>query len=106
MLVLQAYCLSGFGSYKIILGIHSGTEYFDCSEIFLNKLNDIIDCYSKGTVYIEAPFLMWSKANIVEYAKKQNVPLYLTYSCSTSNNGPCGKCPSCLERKELFNEYF
>lgn len=106
MLVLQAYCLSGFGSYKIILGIHSGTEYFDCSEVFLNKLNDIIDCYSKGTVYIEAPFLMWSKANIVEYAKKQNVPLDLTYSCSTSNTIPCGKCPSCLERKELFNEYF
>ena len=106
MLVLQAYCLTGFGTYKIILGIHSGTDYFDCSEVFLRKLNDIIDCYTKGTVYIEAPFLTWSKADIVEYAKNNNVPLKLTYSCSASSDIPCGKCPSCLERKALLNESF
>ena len=106
MLTFQAYCLCGFGTYKIILGIHSGTDYFDCSEAFFKKLNDMIDCYSKGTVRLEAPFLRWSKYDIVEYAKKLNVPLTLTYSCSSSNNIPCGKCPSCLERKALLNEHF
>lgn len=106
MLVFQAYCLSGFGTYKIVLGIHFGTDYFDCSELFLKKLNDIIDCYSKGTVRVEAPFLQWAKCEIVEYAKRQNIPLNLTFSCTTSNNTPCKKCPSCLEREALLNENF
>lgn len=104
LLVLQAFCFKGFGTYKIILGTHSGTKYVDCTQHFINEMNRVLDCYSNGTVYLEAPFIKWGKGEIAEYCKVQEIAYKMTYSCETGNVPPCGKCLSCLDRKAFFNE--
>ena len=59
LLVWTAFCKIGFGTYKIILGIHTGTSYPDCSLEFVNVTNRVLDLYTGGTVILEATFIRW-----------------------------------------------
>ena len=95
----------GYGTYKIILGIHDGTGYADCTQQFVDQMNRVIDCYANGTIILEAPFVSWFKSEIVSYCKDNSLPVHLTYSCETGAVPPCGHCLSCLDRKELLNEH-
>lgn len=104
LLIWTAFCQIGFGTYKIVLGIHSGTNYSDCSLPFVNAVNRIFDIYTGGTVILEAPFISWGKNEIIAYCRENSLPLNYTYSCETGTSPPCGKCLSCLDRKELLNE--
>ena len=104
LLVWTAFCKIGFGTYKIILGIHAGTKYPDCSPEFVNVTNRVFDLYTGGTVMLEAPFINWHKSDIVAYCIKNSLPYNYTYSCETGSMPPCGKCLSCLDRKELLND--
>jgi 7-cyano-7-deazaguanine synthase len=104
LLVWMVFCKAGLGNYKIILGIHDGTGYSDCSPQFVEATNRVIDCYANGTVMLEAPFLNWHKAEIAEYCKDNQLPYELTYSCETGNTPSCNLCSSCLDRKEFFND--
>jgi len=85
----------------ISLGIHSGTPYYDCSEEFVNNINDILNGYTGGRVLLHAPFLKWDKYMIYQYCKDNEVPIHLTYSCENGTVPPCGKCLSCKDRKAL-----
>lgn len=104
LLVIQALSYVGFGTYKIILGIHDGTGYSDCTEYFVSQINRVIDCYCSGQVILEAPFIAWNKAEIVDYCRENNLPIDYTYSCETGSVPPCGHCLSCLDRKEFLHE--
>ncbi|WP_409291137.1 7-cyano-7-deazaguanine synthase [Peribacillus sp. SCS-37] len=89
--------------YSIIsLGIHYGSPYYDCSEVFLKDCQNIMDGYFAGAVSVEAPFLNWSKIQIYEYCIKYDVPFNKTYSCERDNFIPCGECLSCLDREMLY----
>lgn len=87
---------------RISLGIHQGPEYYDTSPSFVSDCQRLLDGYFGGTVVLEAPFVKFSKRDIVNYCKKRRVPLNLTYSCQKKNAPPCGKCPSCLDRERYF----
>lgn len=91
--------ITGFSSAakRIALGIHAGTNYYDCSRIFLRDSQKILDGYFAGTVQVEAPFIDLNKKDILSYCTDFKVPLELTYSCQRQNNKPCGLCPTCRE---------
>lgn len=85
----------------IVLGIHAGTPYPDCTPIFLAASQSLLDVYANGRVRIVAPFLTWSKGEILTYAEEAGVPLNETYSCEAGGSEPCGECRSCLDRLGL-----
>lgn len=85
----------------IAMGIHAGTPYEDCSEIFAESMQTIFDLYCSGSIKIGTPFLTWSKADIWNYAKEAGVPLHLTHSCEAGTVEPCGRCPSCKDVEAL-----
>ena len=89
---------------QIALGIHDGTEYSDCSPIFVKKVQSLFDLYCNGTVQLATPFISWSKPQIWQFARQCGVPLDLTYSCERGEDQPCGKCKSCLDLEELNAE--
>jgi len=91
----------GISPARIALGIHSGSRYYDCTKDFLNDCQRILDGYFAGVVKIEAPFIDFTKSDIIRYCKKYKVPVELTYSCFRQNYPPCGNCPSCLDRAML-----
>lgn len=85
----------------VVIGIHSGTGYRDCSPIFVELMQEVLDFHSDGQCRLVAPFLTWSKADVVALAEKLGVPIGLTHSCEVADE-PCGKCQSCLDREVLL----
>jgi 7-cyano-7-deazaguanine synthase len=83
-------------------GIHKGTNYYDCSEDFLNQIQDIFDHYSEGTIMAEAPFINFFKNEIFDYCKLENIPLNLTYSCERGTEQPCGICDTCKDLERIY----
>ena len=84
----------------IALGIHAGTEYYDCTSQFTKHLQLILDGYSGGTIQLDTPFVDFTKSDILTYCKRWEVPISVTYSCEHNSMEPCGRCLSCLDRKE------
>src|ERR1700758_1730799 len=41
----------------LTLGIHAGTPYYDCSQVFLHDATRIVSAYSDGRVALAAPFI-------------------------------------------------
>jgi 7-cyano-7-deazaguanine synthase len=91
---------SNFG--VIAMGIHSGTDYYDCSEDFYLKVRQLFEAYTDGCISFDAPFLKWTKGDIWHYCKLENVPVSLTYSCERGDVQPCGLCNTCKDLEVLF----
>ena len=85
----------------VALGIHSGLSYYDCSEQFVKKINEILNGYTDGQVSLDTPFISWNKKMIYKYCKDNDVPIHLTYSCENGSDEPCGMCRSCIDRRAL-----
>lgn len=83
------------------LGIHSGTEYYDCSPEFVSQIGDIVDSYTKGEMSLFCPFASKDKSFIYRFAKEIKAPINLTYSCERGIVPPCGLCLSCGDRNAL-----
>ena len=88
----------------IVLGIHSGTGYYDCSEAFVESFNQIVRESTNGTARLEAPFVNWDKRQIWEYCQLKNIPVELTYSCEKGNETRCGICATCRDLNTLYGE--
>ena len=84
------------------IGIHAGTNYYDCSEEFIIKTQSIFNDYTDGRIIISAPFIKWSKGGIWEYCQSKSVPLELTYSCELGLSQPCGPGLSCKDLEVLY----
>jgi 7-cyano-7-deazaguanine synthase len=100
-LIDAALFLSKRRSGLIVIGIHGGTSYYDCSPPFLARMNELIGEQTNGTVKVLAPFLDWTKREIFEYAKLVGLNLTLTYSCEKGMENGCNECASCADRKVL-----
>jgi len=90
---------SGLASNRISIGIHADSPYYDASKNFIDDCQRILDGYFEGSLQIEAPFIDYTKLDIIDYCKEHNVPIDITYSCFRKNSPPCGECPSCLDRR-------
>lgn len=90
---------------RVAMGIHSGTPYYDCSETFLLDYQEILDGYFGGTVLFEAPFLHFTKEQIIDFCMDENVPINLTYSCERGAEEICNKCQSCIDRRVFLGKY-
>jgi len=85
----------------IAIGIHSGTNYIDCSNSFAIMMQQSFDLYTDGQVNIGTPFINWKKNEIYYYSQKNGIPLHLTYSCELGKKQPCGECISCKDLEAL-----
>lgn len=61
----------------------------------------LLEGQTNGTVKVLAPFLEWTKQDIFDYAKSENLDIGLTYSCEKGLENGCDECASCADRKAL-----
>lgn len=80
----------------------AGNAYPDCSKEFVEAMNCAIVEGTGGELHMEAPFVEWSKADIVREGLKLNVPYELTWSCYEGGEKPCGVCGTCIDRQRAF----
>lgn len=83
--------------------------YPDCTEIFIKKLQNVIDVGTKTskegkTIKVKAPLIKFTKAEIVKLGLKLKVPFHLTWSCYKGEKKPCGVCDACKLRALGFKE--
>lgn len=76
----------------------------DCRPRFFYSLRDTVKHATDNQVNIAAPFLHYSKAQILSHGLTLNVPYHLTWSCCESNSLACGKCLSCQSRLAAFEK--
>lgn len=90
----------------IYYGAHSddaaGNAYPDCSSVFNDAMNTAIYEGSGRQLHIEAPFVKWTKADVVRKGFELKVPYELTWSCYEGGEKPCGKCGTCIDRAKAF----
>ncbi len=99
-LLMSSLMLVGYRTDALCIGVHSGTDYYDCSPSFISLARRIVGEYSDGRVSVLAPLTSWSKRDVIEYLTDKNFPFRLTHSCQTADE-PCGHCRSCMDRMAL-----
>ena len=80
----------------------AGNAYPDCSQEFVDAMNNAIVEGTGGELHMEAPFVQWSKADIVKKGLELGVPYELTWSCYEGGVRPCGVCGTCIDRIRAF----
>lgn len=83
---------------------HSGDHaiYPDCRPEFVEAARKTLAIVDHRPVRIWAPFLKMTKAQIAACGQAMDVPFELTWSCYEGGDLHCGKCGTCVERKEAF----
>jgi len=90
----------------IAMGMHAGDHavYPDCRPEFVKSLRQTMTHALKGfhTPRLETPFLHKDKTFIAETGGLLHAPLHLSWSCYKGREIHCGKCGTCVERREAF----
>ena len=94
------------GCSVVLYGAHhddwAGAAYPDCSPAFVEAMAAAIAEGTGGELRLEAPFVTWSKADIVAEGLTLGVPYELTWSCYEGGAAPCGACATCIDRAAAF----
>ena len=83
---------------------HSGDHaiYPDCREAFADAMDTAIRLADWHPVRLQRPFVGLSKAEIVRRGTELGVPFAQTWSCYEGGDWHCGRCGTCIERREAF----
>ncbi|MDG0965602.1 MAG: 7-cyano-7-deazaguanine synthase QueC [Opitutales bacterium] len=83
---------------------HAGdhTIYPDCRPEFADALDRTLKLADWSEITLHRPFVKWSKEDLVRRGKELAVPFEKTWSCYAGGELHCGKCGTCVERKEAF----
>lgn len=94
------------GCEVIYYGPHAddaaGNAYPDCSTVFNDAMKTAIYEGSGHELRVEAPFVTWTKKDIVKKGLELHVPYELTWSCYEGGEKPCGVCGTCRDRRVAF----
>lgn len=104
MLSIAAGLAESMGAKGIVLGNHMGDHaiYPDCRENFATAMREAIRLGTYAEIELLAPFQHADKAAIAKLGDHLKVPFELTWTCYKGKEKHCGKCGSCVERREAF----
>ena len=94
------------GLKYVMMANHGGdhTIYPDCTPAFV----DAFDAAAKAGTFVNvgllSPFVNWTKADIARRGKELGIDYAKTWSCYKGGEKHCGKCGTCVERKEAMAE--
>ena len=106
MLAIATGVAVSAGAEMIATGVHAGDHFIypDCRPEFLSEMDRVIKTANDDrALFINAPFLTWSKNDIAQRAFDLNVDIGHTWSCYKGGDLHCGKCGTCVERLEAIN---
>ena len=106
MLAIATGIAESHGLKRVYIANHGGdhTIYPDCRPDFIQAMDGAATVGTFVNVRIEAPYTNITKADIVRHGTALGVDYSKTWSCYKGSDVHCGKCGTCVERKEAFLE--
>lgn len=97
------YALSS-GFDTIAYAAHAGDHFIypDCRPEFAEAMEKALGLADWNDLSLYRPFVDMTKADLVRLGTELGTPLEMTWSCYAGMDVHCGKCGTCVERKEAF----
>jgi 7-cyano-7-deazaguanine synthase len=94
------------GLQRVMIANHAGDHaiYPDCRATFIESMSEAMAYGTYAHVRIEAPYTSITKGQIAAIGKAIGIDYSKTYSCYKGGEKHCGKCGTCVERKEALAE--
>ena len=91
----------------VLIANHAGdhTIYPDCRPEFIEAMDAAAQAGTFNGVRIVSPYCNITKRDIALRGRKLGVDFSLTYSCYKGGEKHCGKCGTCIERKEALDGF-
>lgn len=91
---------------KVLIANHGGDHaiYPDCRAGFVHSMSEAMRHGTYIGVQIDAPYTGISKSDIARIGKRLGLDYSTTYSCYKGGEKHCGKCGTCVERKEALRD--
>jgi 7-cyano-7-deazaguanine synthase len=102
-----AFGIAGGQDYNAVaMAIHAGDHFIypDCRPDFAEMFERMEHKALEGMwdIKLLTPFVTITKADIVRHAQMLHVPVAETWSCYKGGEIHCGRCGTCVERREAF----
>ncbi len=104
MLSVAAGLAESEGLRYVMMANHGGDHaiYPDCRPTFVDAMSEAISAGTYENIRILAPYTHLTKADIVKRGAALGINYADTWSCYKGGAVHCGKCGTCMERKEAF----
>lgn len=104
LLAVAAAVVVREGFDAVAYAAHAGDHavYPDCRPTFVSAMEDVLARCDYKPVRLLTPFVGRDKSGIVRDGAALGVPFELTYSCYKGDERHCGRCGTCVERREAF----
>ena len=107
MLSISAGLAESYELDAIMLANHSGDHaiYPDCRPEFIEGMAAAVEAGTYNGVKVVSPYCNMTKREIALRGRELGVDYSLTYSCYKGGEKHCGKCGTCVERKEALEGF-
>ena len=94
------------GLKYVMMANHGGdhTIYPDCRPDFVEAFDHTAQAGTFVNVHLQAPYTNLTKADIARRGKELGIDYSKTWSCYRGGVHQCGRCGTCIERKEALAE--
>lgn len=94
------------GLKKVMIANHFGDHaiYPDCRKCFIDAMSEAMKNGTYEGISIDAPYTNITKADIARHGKEISLNYAETWSCYKGGEKHCGKCGTCVERKEALRD--
>jgi 7-cyano-7-deazaguanine synthase len=107
MLAIAFGMAAAQGADAVAAAVHGGDHFIypDCRPGFIDAFQTMENkaLEGMGEVELYTPFVTKSKADIVTEGAKHTTPFAETWSCYKGGDLHCGRCGTCVERREAFH---
>ena len=104
MLYIAAGLAESRGLKAVMIANHGGDHaiYPDCRPEFISSMGAAIANGTYDHLELRAPYTSMTKADIARRGCEIGVDYSLTYSCYKGGEKHCGRCGTCVERREAL----
>lgn len=104
MLSIACGLAESVGAEGLVIAAHTGDHaiYPDCREEFMQAMADAMRFGTYAGIQLLRPFIAMTKAQIALDGARHGVDFARTWSCYKGGAIHCGKCGTCVERREAF----
>jgi 7-cyano-7-deazaguanine synthase len=106
MLAIACGIAESNGLQRVMIANHGGDHniYPDCRPQFIEAMSAAMTAGTDTHVEVCAPYTNITKADIAARGKRLGIDYSETWSCYKGGLHHCGRCATCIERREAFRQ--